>query len=373
MTEAELRTRRAAAAAALTTLAAGALFCFGPARAGRAYLPGTDGEAYVALAARLGSERTIELPPPGEAPAILGAAPDDLRTTPYARGRDGRLLPKHPIPYAAVLVPGVALLGTTGALVTSIAIGAAVAGLAAARAARHLPAPAAALVASAILLGLPASREALLGIGVDAFIALLFLAAAALAVPPRLAPGAACVGWIAATRPTAALLAAVLPAVSARLGRPRAGRAAGAALLALVAVGVWNAWLWGASWENGYTRTVVFGPNGPEIRTHAALFGGDVLAGFGELLFGWDGLLQQAAPAFVAAGALALLGAARGGGDLAVFLVAAANTAALATYGSRQPRMYLPLVVASVAPTAAVLSAMWARSAARRRERPART
>lgn len=324
---------------------------------------GADAPAYVRIARTLLATGGLELPGPGEIDPDPQLRPWDVYGSPWAIAADGRLLPKHPALFGALLVPGVAVAGVAGARVTALLLGALLAGAATAAAARRSgPAPAL-LAGVAVFLLSPGVRNVVWGVNVDTAIALAWLAALLLADRGRPAAAGLLGGLLLFLRPTALLLLAAVPALL--LGRPWRERLRFAAGLAvpLLLLAVQSTLWWGAPWRSSYDRVAVVTGSGLRMASHSATFGGDLLDGLRILFLDPSGGLVATAPV-VLVGLLGL--AVSRSGDR---LPAAAGAAALVAYVALAPyeflravpgtsyRFALPLAAASVLPLAALLAA----------------
>ena len=262
--------------------------------------PGADAPAYVRIASALG-RGTLELPPPD---AIDHDAQQDLGTqygTPYAMSRTGRLVPKHPWPYALLLTPGVLLGGAAGAWVCALLLSGALVGITVWCGAEVAGPGCAAAAALALFLLLPAVRNVALGISVDTAIALVMVVSHELVRRRRETAGFALAAASLLLRPTLFVLFA--PAFLFLLSRqPRRARSAALGLAAGGALcGLHNLLLFGAPWTFAYQRVVVWRDGQPSIQSHVATFDGHPLAGLRMLLVDTDyGLIVFAPIAFVA-------------------------------------------------------------------------
>jgi hypothetical protein len=264
---------------------------------------GADATAYCRIAQSVVERGTFTLPPPD----ALGRDPQrHLETswgTPYALTTGGRVLPKHSLLYALLLVPGFALGGAFGAFVDALVLSSILAGLVAARVSARfgaVPALAAALV---LFRFTPIARAVALGINVDVALALAMVGAFAAAADGRTALAGAISGLALFLRPTAPLLFVPIALVLGGDGRAWRRFLLGATGPIVLFLGM-NAWLWGAPWRTAYERALVLTPSGWALASHSALFGGGLGEGL-RVLF-----LQPGSGVFVAAPALtiALLG-----------------------------------------------------------------
>lgn len=322
---------------------------------------GADGPAYVRIARCL-LRGTLELPPPHLIDHDRQQRLHDPFGTPYARSRDGRLLPKHSVLYAALLVPGVALGDAAGAVAAAVLLGAALVAFVTARTAARLgPLPALA-ASTALFVMSPGGRWVVTGVNLDTVLAAAMAAAFALAASGRPAAAGALAGLCPLFRPTAVLLllpaAAALPARGLRpLLRFAAGAAAGGLVTALA-----QSWLWGAPWRTAYDRAVVFVEGGARLAPHSSEFGADPIAGLRALLFDPQAGFALLAPAAL----LALAGYLRPAARRPEWWIATASATAslllLAPYSFVQEvpagnfRFGFPLLVSALPPLAALLS-----------------
>lgn len=324
---------------------------------------GADAPAYVRIARTLLETGTPELHGPGAFVALPQERLDDVFGSPWSMTVDGRLFPKHPILFGAALAPGFAVAGTAGARITALLLGALLAGVATAAAAKRHGAAAAILAALAVFLLSPAGRNVLWGINVDTAITLLWLGALVLADAGRPFPAGLLGGLLLFLRPPAVLLLAGVAVVVA--GRPRreALRLAAGITPLLVVLATLNTVWWGAPWGSSYDRVAVFSVEGLVLASHSSQFALPPLQGLSILVFHGDGGLLATAPVCL----LGLLGLLLPGRCDRLGLAAAASAASFLllisgfTFLSRAPetsyRFALPLLAASVLPLAALLRA----------------
>lgn len=322
---------------------------------------GADGPAYVRIARGL-LRGTLELPPPDEIDSDRQQRLHDPFGTPYARGRDGRLLPKHSVAYGALLVPGVAVGGHAGGVVVAVLLGAVLVGFVTARTARMLGALPALAASVALFLLSPGGRWIVTGVNLDTVLAGAMVAAFALAAGGRPAAAGVLAGLCPLLRPTAVVLllpaAAALPTHGARhVLRFAAGVAAGGLGTALV-----QTWLWGAPWRTAYERAVVFVDGAARLSLHSTEFGADPAAGLRALFLDEGGGFARLAPAALLALAGFLLPGARRPEWVGATAAALASLLLLAPYSFLQEvpagnyRFAFPLLVSAVPPLAALLS-----------------
>lgn len=322
---------------------------------------GADAPAYVRIARTLLATGGLELPGPGRIDDAPQQRLDDVYGSPWAMTVDGRLLPKHPWLFGAALAPGVRAAGVAGARVTALALGALLAALVTAAAARGPGAGPALAASAAVLLGSPAARNVLWAINVDTAIALAWISALLLCERGRPVAAGLLAGAVLFLRPTAVLL--LLGLVPLALGRPRRERAVllGALALPAAALAALDTAWWGAPWRTAYDRVAVLGPSGLSLAAVSGLFTLPPLEGARVLLLHPSGGLLATAPAALLAIACVGLPAARSRLAVAAVFPAATALAALAPYRflAAAPetayRFATPLVVAAVLPLALLL------------------
>ena len=326
---------------------------------GRYFLPGTDAEAYIRIARGLVSRGSLVLPPPSEIDERGRDQAGSVHTTPYAVTRDGRLFPKHPWAFGALLVPGVALGGATGAVLTGLLLGSVLAGLCtwlAAGTAGPLSSTAATLL---LLVALPAGREACWGISLDVAMALSMLLAISWAEKGRCLRAGFLSGLSLFLRPTMPLLILPVPLLAARKGQGRGLTRLFAGFLPPALVWAWTntAW-WGAPWRSSYNRIAVFGPEGMKIESIVSAFRSNVLGGVYDAFLGSSEALLFAAPLVFVAALGFLDRSARRADWAGAYLASALAYTVLATYPSRSLRFAVPLLAASAPPLAVVLATL---------------
>lgn len=322
---------------------------------------GADAPAYVRIATSLVEQGTPTMPGPGVLVALPQERLDDVFGSPWSMTIDGRLLPKHPVLFGAVLVPGIAIAGIPGARVTALLLGALLGGIVTTAATRRFGAASAALASLAVFVLSPAGRNVLWAINIDTMIAVLWFAAMVLADAGRPFPAGLLGGLLLFLRPPAILLLAGVAVVLA--GRPRRDVRLFAAGLVplLVVLAVVNTVWWGSPWASSYDRVAILSDAGLVLATHSSQFTLSPWRGLSILLFHGDGGLLATAPACLL-GLLGLLLPERRD-TLGVAATASATAFLLLlsgyTFLARVPetayRFALPLLAASVLPLAALL------------------
>ena len=324
---------------------------------------GADAPAYVRIARGLESG-TLELPPPDRIDHDRQQRLADPFGTPYALGRDGRLLPKHSVAFAALLLPGVASGGYEGAVLVAILLGASLAGFVAARCAAAFGALPAIAAASVLFVLTPGGRWIVTGVNIDTVLAGAMVCAFALGSAGRPAALGLLIGLSPLFRPTAVLLllpaALALPPVHRRraLLRVAAGLLTGGAATGLV-----NTWLWGAPWRTSYDRALVFVDGASRLAPHSSEFGSSPLRGLVALLFDPGAGFLVLAPVAALAFAGYCLPAARRPEWVVATVSAALSLLLLAPYSFVQAvpagnyRFGFPLLVSAAPPLAALLAA----------------
>lgn len=324
---------------------------------------GADAPAYVRIARGL-LAGSIELPPPGRIARDTQQRLRDPFGTPYALGRDGRLLPKHSLVYAALVAPGVALGGDAGAVLAATLLAAGVAAFVTARAALTFGALPALAASLALFLLSPGGRWVATGVNVDTALAGAMALAFFLASSGHAGASGALAGLSAMLRPTAVLLLAPSFFAARGPGRRRErlrfvlGLALGAA-----ATGLCNALLWGAPWRTSYDRALVVVDGTLRIALHSATFGADPVRGFAALFLDPGAGFARLAPAALLALTGYLLPRARTPEWLLASASALASLLLLSSYSFVQEvpagnfRFGFPLLVSAVPPLAALFSA----------------
>jgi hypothetical protein len=324
---------------------------------------GADAPAYVRIARGLASG-TLELPPPDRIDHDRQQRLADPFGTPYALGRDGRLLPKHSVAFAALLVPGVAVGGYEGAVVVAILLGACLAGFVTARCAAAFGVLPAVAAASALFVLTPGGRWIVTGVNIDTVLAGAMVCAFAFGSAGQPVALGLLIGLSPLFRPTAVVL--LLPAV---LALPRAARApalvrvAAGLLVGAAATALVNTWLWGAPWRTGYDRALVFLGETSRLAPHSSEFGSDPVRGLVALLFDPAAGFLVLAPVTALAFAGYSLQAARRTEWVAATVSAALSLLLLAPYSFVQAvpagnyRFGFPLLVSAVPPLSALLAA----------------
>ena len=324
---------------------------------------GADAPAYVRIARSL-LKGTLELPPPERIDQDRQQRLSDPFGTPYALGRDGRLLPKHSVAFAALFVPGVRIGGFEGAVFTATLLGAALAAFVTARSATVFGALPAFAAAFSLFVLTPGGRWIVTGVNIDTAVAGAMVAAFALAAGGRTGAAGAVAGLSPLLRPTAVLL--LLPAVLVAPRKSRrqmatrfaVGLFAGAAATAFV-----HTWMWGAPWRTGYDRALVFVDGASQLAPHSTTFGADPLKGLVALFFDPSAGFAVLAPAALLALAGYLLPAARRAEWVMASASALLSLLLLASYSFVQAvpagnyRFGLPLLVSAVPALAALFSA----------------
>lgn len=325
---------------------------------------GADAPAYVRIAETLLATGGVELPPPG----LLRPSPqerlDDVFGSPLSRAVDGRFLPKHPVPFGALLVPGVALAGVAGARLTALLLGALLAGTVTAAATRTYGAVPSTLASAAVFLLSPAGRNVLWAINVDTVITLAWFGALLLAEAGRPVGAGLLGGAVLFLRPPAGLLLAGPALLAATRGRRDLLLFALGALPPAAIFAATNVLLWGSPWGSSYDRVVVVREGVVALADHAGRFSLPPLRGLSLLLLDEAGGLAATAPAAL----VGLLGLLLPGGSRRRLGLAAAVSAALFLvflspfeFLERLPstiyRFALPLLAASVLPLAALVRA----------------
>ena len=322
---------------------------------------GADAPAYVRIARGI-LNGSVTLPPPEQIDVDSQQRLWDPFGTPYALGRDDRLLPKHSLLFGLLLVPGVGLAGQDGAMVSAILLGALLAAFTAAAAARvfgGLPA----FAAAAILLVLtPAGRFVVTGVNIDTALAAGMVAAFGLASGGRAFAAGFLAGLGVLLRPTAPLLllpsAAVIPRDGRRgsLARFAFGFAAGGSVTAVV-----QTLLWGAPWRTGYERSLVFAADGPRLASHSTEFGASLFDGLAALFLAPSAGFLVLGPAAVLGLAGYAFPAARRPEWLVASVAAAASFLLLAPYTFIQTipagnyRFGFPLLISAILPLACLI------------------
>lgn len=324
---------------------------------------GADAPSYVRIAHSL-LNGTLELPPPERIDRDRQQRLDDPFGTPYALGRDGRLLPKHSVFFAALLVPGVRAGGFEGAVLTATLLGAALAAFVTVRTAIVFgPLPAFAAAVTLFVLT-PGGKWIVTAVNVDTVLAGVMVAAFALAAGERAGTAGLLAGLSPLLRPTAVLL--LLPAILAvpRHSRRKLGIRFAAGLLAgAVATALVHTWMWGAPWLTGYDRALVFVEGGSRLAPHSKAFGANPLQGLVALFFDPSAGFAVVAPAALFALAGYLLPAARRAEWVTASASALLSLLLLAPYTFVQEipagnyRFGFPLLVSAVPALAALFSA----------------
>lgn len=324
---------------------------------------GADAPAYVRIARVFLATGGVELPAPGDLRPAHQERLDDVFGSPVSMTVDGRYLPKHPVLFGALLVPGVAVAGVAGARVTALLLGSLLAGVAAATAARRYGVVPSVVASCAVLLFSPAGRNVLWAINVDTAIALVWLGALLLADSGRPLGAGLLGGALLFLRPPALVLlsgAALLVAV--REGRGLLRFAAGV-LPSIAALAAVNTVLWGAPWGSSYDRVAVVRDGTEALLGHSDQFTLPPLRGLALLLLDDGGGLLATAPACLVGLLGLLLPAGRdrlgvaAAASASAFLLLISGYAFLALLPATTYRFALPLLVASVLPLAALVRA----------------
>jgi len=332
-------------------------------RSHRFGLAGTDSEAYVRIARALVRNGSLVLPPPSEMDANGRRGMGHLESSPYAESVRGTLLPKNSWLMGALLVPGFALFDVTGAIGTGLIIGAVLAGIVTYRAALVFGGPPATATALLSFLGLPAGRECVRAISLDATLAAVFFGAILLVERRRPAVAGALAGIALFLRPTALLLLIPVPILaflfSGRRGLVRCIVAAVPGATAFAAV---NWIVWGAPWLTAYSRTLVFGSGGAHVESHVGVFRGAILEGLQRVLLGSEGVLLGVPVVLLAILGFAFVPSTRAPSFVLPLVSAVVVLFSFVTY-TYQPRFAFVLLAASVAPATGVLAALLGRLA----------